>query len=436
MSKHKLGKPISRREFLKRGAFGGLGAGLVANQFTLPLVLANGPGGVSYGTLQAADANGIRMPAGFTSRVVATTGQTVPGSDYVWHASPDGGATFATGDGGWVYVSNAEISSGGGGVGALRFASDGSIMDAYSILSGTTRNCAGGPTPWGTWLSCEETSSGQVYECDPLTPDSQGTVRPLLGRFTHEAAAVDPAHQHIYLTEDRGSGLLYRFVPASYPNLETGELHAAEILDPFGEGPITFGQTRNLQWHVVPDPMRLGAISTRNQVPQATTFNGGEGCWYEGGLVYFATKGDDKVWRLDTQENEISIVYDAASLSDPVLTGIDNVFVSPNGDVFVAEDTGDMQIVALTTGGDVVPIIQVEGVTGSEICGPALSPDGTRLYFSSQRNPGETFEVTGPWLGNNHQSAAVPALGWFAAGILGTAIAAYGGVRTGRKGFG
>ena len=114
-----------------------------------------------------------------------------------------------------------------------------------------------------------------------------------------------------------------------------------------------------------------------------------------------------------------------------MLTGIDNVFVSPTGDVFVAEDTGDMQIVALTTAGDIVPIVQVVGVTGSEICGPALSPDGSRLYFSSQRNPGETFEVTGPWLGSNAQHAAqLPVFGVIASGLLTTMIAAYGGLKT------
>ena len=277
MSKETIHTAINRRQALRRGIFGSLGAGLVANQFAVPLVMAGSPGGVQYGALQAADANGVKLPVGFTSRVVATTGQTVGSSDYVWHAAPDGGATFATGDGGWVYVSNAELSGDAGGVGAIRFASDGTIVDAYSILTGTTWNCAGGPTPWGTWLSCEETSSGQVYECDPFTPDSQGVVRPQLGTFKHEAAAIDPIHQHVYLTEDERSGLLYRFVCDNYPSLDTGTLQAAEILDPNTEGPIVIGQTRSLDWHEVPDPTRAGPVPTRDQVPEATTFDGGEG---------------------------------------------------------------------------------------------------------------------------------------------------------------
>ena len=422
---------LNRREVLRRGTIGGLGLSVLGNQIAMPTVLAAGGSADNFGPLLPPDGNGIRLPAGFSSQIVATTGQAVANSDYVWHGSPDGGACFATGDGGWIYVSNAELSNSGGGVGAIQFDSDGVISDAYSILTGTTRNCAGGPTPWGTWLSCEETGSGQVWECDPFTADSEGVVRPMLGKFSHEAAAVDPVNEHIYLTEDRSDGLLYRFIPDAYPNLDAGILEAAEILDPNEQGPITIGQIRQLAWHVVPDPTVAMGISTRRQVNDATPFAGGEGCWYEAGLVYFATKRDDRIWRLDIAANELSIVYDAETLTDPELTGVDNVFVSPNGEVYVAEDTGDMQIVALTQSGNVTPIVQVVGVTGSEICGPALSPDGTRLYFSSQRNPGMTFEITGPWLGATApNSATLPTIGLITSGLFAAAIAAYGLIRS------
>ena len=83
----------------------------------------------------------------------------------------------------------------------------------------------------------------------------------------------------------------------------------------------------------------------------------------------------------------IRIIYDDDRYADPVLTGVDNVVVAPNGDVLVAEDGGDMQLVAISPAGDVYPILQVIGHIGSEIAGPAFDPSGTRLYFSSQRGP-------------------------------------------------
>ena len=133
-------------------------------------------------------------------------------------------------------------------------------------------------------------------------------------------------------------------------------------------------------------------------MPSATTFNGGEGCWYRDGLVTFSTKGDNRIWQLDPAANTIRILYDYATARNPVLSSVDNVYTTPCGDVLVAEDPGNLEIVALTPGGLALPIVRLVGVPGTEITGPALSPDGSRLYFSSQRNPGKTFEVSGPFV--------------------------------------
>jgi secreted PhoX family phosphatase len=213
------------------------------------------------------------------------------------------------------------------------------------------------------------------------------TVRNGLGWFQHEAAACDPVGQAVYMTEDKADGGFYRFVPVTWTDLSAGTL---QILADQGAGST---------WVDVPNPTPTAAqTSTRYQVAGTVTFNGGEGCWYNNGLVYFTTKGDSKVWAYRPSTNTLSTVYDANTNSNPVLTGVDNVVVKASrADVFVAEDGGNMQICMITSAGQTGEVVELTGVTGSEMAGPAFDPSGTRLYFSSQRNPGRTYEVSGPW---------------------------------------
>jgi len=346
----------------------------------------------AIGPLRPADENGVRLPEGFSSRIIARTGEA-PAADkpYLWHIFPDGGATYETEDGGWIYVSNSEIPV-TGGVGALRFDASGALVDAYPILSGTSVNCAGGKTGWGTWLSCEEHDRGQVFECD-VTGATAAVPRPALGVFKHEAAALDPVNQHLYLSEDQGDGRFYRFVPAAkndqgHADLSAGTLEVAEVL---ADGKVT--------WHAVPDPGFTGATPTRLQVAASTVFKGGEGLAYHDGTIYLSTKGDDKIWAFDIATQSISVLYDKATAQNPILSGVDNVAVTCCGDVLVAEDGGDMEIVAILADGTIKPLLQVVDHPNSEITGPAFDPSGTRLYFSSQRAPGSgmTFEVSGPF---------------------------------------
>ncbi|MFE4608644.1 alkaline phosphatase PhoX [Streptomyces niveus] len=350
------------------------------------------PGAGPYGALGSADGNNIRLPAGFTSRVVARSGQTVPGTSYTWHNAPDGGACYADGSG-WIYVSNSEINP-SGGAGAVRFSSAGAITGAYRILAGTRQNCAGGSTPWNTWLSCEEVTRGYVYETDPWGVKA-AVRRDAMGLFKHEAAAADPVRKVIYLTEDETNGCFYRFTPTTWGDLSAGTLQVLRA------GTATSGV---FTWVTVPDPDG-SPTQTRDQVSGAKRFNGGEGCYYADGSVWFTTKGDNRVWRVDPAAGTYELTYDDSLVSGggAPLTGVDNVTGSSSGDLYVAEDGGNLEICLITPDDVVAPFLRVDGQSGSEIAGPAFSPDGSRLYFSSQRGTsgsssgGITYEVTGPF---------------------------------------
>jgi secreted PhoX family phosphatase len=421
---------MDRRQFLHR-ALGASAGGAVVGM--LPAAAALGqtaePGEGPYGPLAAEpDENGLLLPDGFTSRIVGVAGETVVGTGYRWHPFPDGAATFPTDDGGWIYVCNSEVfdflAPDAGGAGAVRFASDGVIVDAYRVLDGSNSNCAGGPTPWGTWLSCEENfgERGRVWECDPAGQDAP-VAHEAMGLFAHEAVAVDPETETLYLTQDHPAGLLYRYTPTNYPDLSAGRLEACIVA---GDDTVT--------WQEVPDPS-ASSTPTREQVPGATAFPGGEGIWYHDGWIWFTTKGDHSVHGIDLGEQRHELLWrglpDELGVEGAVLSGVDNLTVDAySGDLYVAEDGANMEVVVITSEGVVAPFARVAGTEhdSSEVTGPCFDPSGGRLYFSSQRGPtpkpvaeivpgltgdlggggGITYEVTGPFRGRDAEAPTSP----------------------------
>lgn len=373
----------------------GFGPGFWRQAIAAAAEAQTGPG--PYGELGDPDANGLRLPAGFTSRLIARADQRIGETSYALPWYPDGAATYETSDGGWILTVNSEIPLALGGVSAIRFGPDAEIVDAYRILGGTSTNCSGGRTPWGTWLSCEEMDSGWVYECDP-TGATRAEKRSALGQFKHEAACVDTVEQRIYMTEDLSDGGLYRFTPTQYPSLESGILEIASVAD---DGHVS--------WTEVPDPAPGAGTPTREQVSGSTQFARGEGIWYDAGHVYVATTSDETIHDYEVASSTISTLYRQADTVDSPLQGVDAITVSQSGDLYVCEDSYDddpdaMDVCLISREGTVSRFVKLTGdehfgAVSSEVTGVTFDPSGTRMYFGSQRawGFGAIYEVTGPF---------------------------------------
>jgi uncharacterized protein len=352
--------------------------------------------GHGYGPLGPPDENGIRLPDGFHSRLVARGDEPVPGTDYRWHVASDGMASYPRDDGGFVLVSNSETLE--GGASALRFGRGGRVEDAYRILSGTTQNCSGGATPWGTWLSCEEVEEGRIWECDP-SGHKPAVAHDAMGVFKHEAAAVDPRGRRIYLTEDLVDGGLYRYTPSHWPDLSSGLLEIARV------------HGGAVEWVELPDPLARRE-RTRRQVKGSLQLKRGEGMWLDGHTLYVATTADHRVHAYDTRRERIRVIYDGlASRSAPLLR-VDQMTGTRVGEVFVCEDiaTEEIDMGVIDRDRHVSRFLSVTGPQHerSELTGVTFDPSGRRMFFASQRafpedellpGPGAVYEITGPFRG-------------------------------------
>ncbi|KUG55402.1 Tat pathway signal sequence domain protein [Kocuria rosea subsp. polaris] len=476
--------PLSRRGFLGTGALGlavaGLGGLASCGRTDHPTTRA----AVGYGPLIADPDGVLALPSGFSYTVLARSGVS-PTSDGTHPSDPDGMGVFGGPGGGTVLICNHENNGtephavptveglvydpgASGGTSTLVVDADGRRTSQYTSLAGTVNNCAGGVTPWGTWLSCEETSAragddgltldhGYVFEVDPDSREANLGRSPVplkfLGRYSHEAVAVDPSTTRIYLTEDAGdpSGLYLRwtppsgFVPGRHALRELAESEGGDVagrlqaMRCLAEGTVVrdlaeatdVGTRYDVEWIDVPD--RDGQDeSVRRQFDDdaVTRAHKLEGQWWNDDGVYFVSsyaeapdgpEGDGgtgrtpdrhvhngQVWFHDPAAGTVVLTVLFGVREDPDLEmrfeRPDNITISPQGGLVLAEDgNGTSHLVGVTERGRAYALARND-LDDSEFCGPVFSQDGVHLFVNLQQ-AGLTLAITGPWTSPSHQPA-------------------------------
>ncbi|MEO3975740.1 alkaline phosphatase PhoX [Streptomyces sp. CAU 1734] len=417
---------------------------------------AHGRGG--YGPLLPDPAGLLDLPEGFRYRVLSREGDPLRSGEGPVPGRHDGMEALA-GRRGRVHLvrnhENRHSSSPGvptvdgltydpaarGGCTVLELDGRNNVLSERVGIAGTAVNCAGGRTPWDTWLTCEENEDkagtngytrdhGFIFEVDGADPRRTGAV-PLtaMGRFQHEAIAVDPATGIVYETEDAFQppyGLFYRFLPRK-PLGGTGSLRAGGELEAMRVPGVpdlsaideTGACFQRVEWVPVPDsqarqtPVRLQDFGPRG-ITRAQKL---EGCYWGGGSVYFVSsfaRSDEgsardhfgQVWKYEPHRRRLTLVIVFGPDTDIQLPGEspDNICLTPSGGLMVCEDgDGAQHVYGLTRRGDLYELARNRQNIGSpesprwgEFAGACFSPDGETMYLNVYR-PGTTFAITGPW---------------------------------------
>ncbi|UIP07680.1 DUF839 domain-containing protein [Erythrobacter sp. SDW2] len=430
-----------RRRFLATGsAF----AALVASGCQTRGATGSGlESATGYGPLVPDPEGLIDLPQGFTYRIVSKLGDAMDDGLTV-PDDADGMGCFDLGNGKIALVRNHELSPGADSGGTLGSGygrgPDGKILpggtttvvlDAATLrverqhrsLAGTIRNCAGGITPWGSWLTCEEPGSrgmkqapdhGYVFEV-PATATGMVDPVPLkaMGRFNHEAACVDPVTGAVYMTEDRDDGLLYRFIPAVKGQLASGGKLQALAVEGIADSTnskavaIKRGELHTARWvdldnvEAPEDDLRL-----RGAAAGATIFARGEGLWMGTDELYFCcTSGGEaglgQIFRLapgrGSKPDRLELYFESES-KDQFNYG-DNLCIAPNGHLIVCEDqytdVVDNHLRGIDQLGRPYDFARLRLQT--EFAGACFSPDG-KVLFVNAMSPARTLAITGPWI--------------------------------------
>lgn len=477
--------PFTRREFTKQSALTGAGialTGTVAALATAPGALAaedsrqghddesghghsDEPG---YGPLVPDPKGILALPAGFSYRIITHSGVTkLDSGEYTLQPRRHGhlrgparrhpagqqpraerhpstaGSTRSRSPRVWSTTRSPPVAAPSSRPAATATRPSGSASPA------TSTNCAGGASPWGTWLTCEETEDkagkngllkdhGYVFEVDPYDKRANRDPRPIkaFGRYAHEAVVIDPKSGHAYLTEDAAgpNGLLYRWVPPhgfkhGRGKLRTladdaGVLQATKCFDSSGQfvddlsRATKIGTVYGVDWVDVVD-RDAKTVSVRKQFgnQDVTRARKLEGMWWGDGGAYIVSsfaraespvQHDGQVWFYDPKRRTLTLKVLLGVNADPskdgAFDGPDNITVSPYGGLVIAEDgEGIQHLFGATESGRTYPIARNELNAGtaekpeySEFTGVTFSPDGKTLFANIQ-TPGIMLAITGPW---------------------------------------